>query len=148
MTAVNFHASCVAFGNRAVLIRGPSGAGKSDLALQLIDAQGFGLGEQTMRATLISDDQSMLLRENSKIIVFPPPAIAGKLEIRGIGIVEIPYQPRAELELVIDLKPHAQIERLPEALSLRTEILGLDFPCYAIDPTSSSAAAKIRALIS
>ena len=141
MTAVNVHASCVAFGNKAVLIRGPSGAGKSDLVLQLID-------NQLKCATLVSDDQTMLLRENSKVMVFPPPAIAGKLEIRGIGIVEVPYLPKAELDLVIDLKPDKQIERMPDAISLRTVILGVQFRCYFIDPTRPSAAAKIRALIS
>ena len=56
MTSLTVHASCVAFGNKAVLIRGKPGSGKSDLVLQLIDAQGYGLGAKLLRAKLVADD--------------------------------------------------------------------------------------------
>ena len=148
MNTVNVHASCVAFGNKAVLIRGPSGAGKSDLALRLIDSQGFGTGGRLKHAVLVSDDQVLLLRENSKVMVFPPPTLAGKFEIRGIGILQTPYRLKANLELVIDLKSNTEIERMPEYSSLETEILGLIFRRYDLDAFSPSAAAKIRALLS
>ena len=148
MSIINVHASCVAFGNKAVLIRGPSGAGKSDLALRLIDSQGFGTSGSLKHAVLVLDDQVLLSRENSKVMVFPPPALAGKFEIRGIGIVETPYRPKAKLELVIDLKSNAEIERMPEYSSQETEILGLIFRRYEVDAFSPSAAAKIRALLS
>ena len=73
------HASTVATGGRAVLLSGPSGSGKSDLALRLID-RGF---------TLVSDDQTVVMREGDRLIASAPPTIAGKLEVRGLGIVEM-----------------------------------------------------------
>ena len=69
----------MAIDGRAVLIAGPSGAGKSDLALRLID-RGF---------TLVSDDQTIVKRDGDRLLASAPPTIAGKLEIRGIGIVDM-----------------------------------------------------------
>src|ERR671921_1688971 len=79
LSAETVHASTVAVDGRAVLIMGPSGSGKSDLALRLLD-RGF---------TLVSDDQTIVRREGERLIASAPPTIAGKLEIRGIGIVEM-----------------------------------------------------------
>ena len=79
LSAETVHASTVASEGRAVLITGPSGSGKSDLALRLLD-RGF---------TLVSDDQTIVTRVDDRLIASAPPTIAGKLEIRGIGIVEM-----------------------------------------------------------
>ena len=79
LSSETHHASTVAVDGRAVLITGPSGSGKSDLALRLLD-RGF---------TLVSDDQTIVRREGNKLIASAPPNIAGKLEIRGVGIVEM-----------------------------------------------------------
>ena len=73
------HASTVAIDGRAVLISGPSGSGKSDLALRLLD-RGF---------TLVSDDQTIVRADGDRLIASAPPTIAGKLEVRGIGIVDM-----------------------------------------------------------
>ena len=100
----NFPGTCVAFSEDAVLFRGPSGCGKSDLALRCINRG----------ATLISDDQTVLCKENKKIFASPPATIAGKLEVRGLGIVEFPYIKRAQLALVLDLVDKAAMERLPD----------------------------------
>ena len=67
-----------------MLITGPSGSGKSDLALRLLD-RGF---------TLVSDDQTIVRRDGDRLIASAPPTIAGKLEIRGIGIVEMEHVER------------------------------------------------------
>src|SRR3954447_22487577 len=79
LSAETVHASTVATEGRAVVIAGPSGSGKSDLALRLLD-RGF---------TLVSDDQTTIKRDGDRLIASAPPNIAGKLEIRGIGIVEM-----------------------------------------------------------
>src|SRR5690242_16329827 len=79
LSAETVHASTVASDGRAVLISGPSGSGKSDLALRLLD-RGF---------TLVSDDQTIVRRDGNRLIATAPPTIAGKLEVRGIGIVDI-----------------------------------------------------------
>ena len=65
---------------RAVLLRGPSGAGKSDLALRLIQAGG----------RLVADDQTHLARRGRSLIATPPPALAGMIEARGVGILTLP----------------------------------------------------------
>jgi len=100
--SVNIHATCIRLGARGVMLLGASGAGKSDLALRLI-----GRG-----AKLVADDRCDLSIERDRLVARPPRAIAGMLEVRGIGIVTLPYAPRAEIALVADLS--GRVERLPE----------------------------------
>jgi len=129
------HASCVAIDNQGVLLRGVSGAGKSDLALRLID-QG---------ADLIADDRVHLKVAKGQLFASAPGAIAGLLEVRGIGIVQMPTLATVAVSIVIDLVPEADIERLPEAEW--AEIFGFpirQIKMYAFEP---SAPAKIRTLL-
>src|SRR5580658_2542678 len=87
------HATAVAIGGRAVLLRGPSGSGKSDLALRLIDAG----------ARLVADDRSELWRAGDAILVRSPATIAGLIEARGVGILTVDPLPTARLALIVDL---------------------------------------------
>ena len=126
------HATAVAIGGRAVLLRGASGSGKSDLALRLIDAG----------ARLVADDQSELRRAEDAILVRAPPSIAGLIEVRGIGIVRLDTLPEAPIALIADLVSPETIERLPQQ---RTEtLLGVALPVIAMAPFEASAAAKLR----
>lgn len=84
--------TAVAIGNRAVLIEGEPGAGKSSLALALIDRG----------AMLIGDDAITLQLRNGHPFASPPPNTAGMLEIRNVGIVELPIT-SAPLALVLRL---------------------------------------------
>ena len=77
LSAETVHASTVALDGRAVLISGPSGSGKSDLALRLLD-RGF---------ALVSDDQTVVKKQGDALLASAPPSIAGKMEVRGIGIL-------------------------------------------------------------
>jgi HPr kinase/phosphorylase len=138
------HASAVAIGAYGVLIRGASGRGKSDLVLRLLDSEGFGLGTQPLRAKLIADDQVFLTEQNNQLLLKPPPALAGKLEIRGRGIVECPWVENIALALVVDLVPFKDIERMPEDDALYIEFLSYKFPHLMIDPSQASACARIR----
>ena len=70
------------------------------------------------------------------------------MEIRGIGIIALPTKSKAKLVLVIDLKPQAEIERMPHQADCLTDILGLNIALYSIDPTASSAPSIIRSLLS
>jgi serine kinase of HPr protein (carbohydrate metabolism regulator) len=124
------HASCVALGGRAVLLLGPSGAGKSDLALRLID-RGF---------TLVSDDQTIVHSLDGRLLASAPPTIAGKLEVRGIGIVEFPVVDSVAVALAVDLTP--DVDRLPDDGLTRT-LTGIAVPLVAIDPRAPSAAIKV-----
>jgi HPr kinase/phosphorylase len=144
MISEQIHASCVAFGDRAVLIRGGSGSGKSDLVLRLIDSEGYGLGMLPMRGMLVADDQVVLTRRGEAVYASPPATISGKMEIRGQGIVEAPWVSNIAICLVVDLMAEAQISRLPEADELTTTLLGLATPCLAVDASGNSAPARIR----
>jgi len=124
------HASSVAMDGRAILITGVSGSGKSDLALRLID-RGF---------TLISDDQTLVRRDGDRLIASAPPTIRGKLEIRGIGIIEVETANDVPVALLVELT--SDIQRLPDD-SRERPILGINLPLVTIDATTASAAAKV-----
>ncbi len=103
----NAHGTLVLLGDRGVLITGPSGSGKSSLALDLIaHADGF--------ARLVSDDRVLLERSPRGSIGRAPSVIAGQIEIRGIGIVARPFEPRAVIDLVVELVDPESVTRMPE----------------------------------
>lgn len=126
------HGSCVGIGGRGVLLRGPPGGGKSDLALRLI-ADG---------AVLVADDQVMLVGEAGRLRASAPAAIAGRIEVRGIGIVTMEYAESVALLLVVDLVAPEQVERMPVAA--RCDYLGLDLARVVLAPFEASAPAKVR----
>ena len=130
LSSETVHASTVAIDGRAVLITGPSGAGKSDLTLRLLD-RGF---------TLVSDDQTIVKREGDRLVALPPPQLAGKLEIRGIGIVEMPYESGIPVALLVELT--SEIQRLPDD-SRERPILGVSVPLVSIDAMTASAPSKV-----
>ena len=138
------HATCVALRPpakfstgawRAVLLRGPSGAGKSDLALRLIEAGG----------RLVADDQTRIARYGEVLIASAPAALAGLLEVRGVGIVKLALGQllsKAPLSLIVDLVPPDGIERLPERAE--EALLDVSLPVLALAPFEASAPAKLR----
>jgi len=129
------HATCVAISGNGVLLRGPSGAGKSDLALRLIDTG----------AQLVSDDYVRLELQDSLPMARPPAAIEGMLEVRGLGLVRVPFVPLARVVLVVDLVDPADIPRLPEPESIDFEAFaGIRIRRIHVAPFEASAAAKIR----
>jgi HPr kinase/phosphorylase len=129
------HATAVAIDGGAVLLRGASGSGKSDLALRLIDGG----------ALLIADDQTLLYLERDRVIASAPAAIAGLIEVRGVGVVRLAARTlTAPLVLIVDLIPADAIERTPEP---RVEtVLGLSIAAIDLAPFEASAAAKLRLL--
>jgi len=141
------HGTCLAIGGDGVLLLGAPGSGKSDLALRLIDAAGMGLSGVARSARLVADDQVAIRRADGRLIASAPQALAGKLEIRGIGIVDIAPQANAALRLAVRLTPAAEIERLPDLAQARMEILGIAIPLVLIDPEKASAPARIRAAL-
>ena len=130
LSAETIHASTVSLDGRAVVITGPSGSGKSDLALRLLD-RGF---------SLVSDDQTIVRRDGERLLASPPPQIAGKLEIRGIGIVEMEWASNVPVALLVELT--SDIQRLPDD-SRERPVLGVRLPLISIDAMTASAAAKV-----
>jgi HPr kinase/phosphorylase len=129
---IRVHGTSIALGGDGILLRGPSGSGKSDLALRLIDGG----------ARLVADDQTELRLLGGALRMSAPAAIAGQIELRGIGILRVPSVPAAILRLVVDLLPPDRIERLPEPAFC--ELLGTPVPLIALAPFEASAAAKLR----
>jgi serine kinase of HPr protein (carbohydrate metabolism regulator) len=124
------HASCVAIGGRGVLLAGPSGAGKSDLALRLIDRG----------AILVSDDYTELRRVGNSLLSQAPAAIAGKIEARGVGILDMEWAGGVPVCLHADLD--SPPVRLPEPAAVR--LAGLDIPSLALAALEPSSALKLE----
>ena len=134
LSSETVHTSCIAIGGRAVLIGGRSGRGKSDLALRLIDRG----------AALVSDDYTLVKRVGGRLLAAAPQTIAGKLEVRGIGILEFPPESDVPVALFVDLE--REVERLPEAPETRT-IAGVAIPVLGISPLEPSAPIKVEAAL-
>ena len=114
------------------MLRGASGSGKSDLALRLIDDG----------AILVSDDYCDVAVVNDRLLARAPANIAGKMEVRGYGIVELPAATEAPVALVVDLMPAADIPRVPDATTCVLE--GVTLPWHAVEADAPSAAARVR----
>ncbi|HEX8573748.1 MAG TPA: HPr kinase/phosphatase C-terminal domain-containing protein [Allosphingosinicella sp.] len=124
------HASCVAIGGRAVLLAGRPGSGKSDLSLRLIDRG----------AVLVSDDYTELRRSGIRLLARAPAAIAGKIELRGVGIVEL--ERRSDVPVCL----HADLDRRPERLPEAAVVLlaGTEIPSVALAALEASAPLKLE----
>ena len=130
LSSETLHASCVALDGRAVLITGISGSGKSDLSLRLLD-RGF---------ILVSDDQTIVKKMGTKLIASAPATIAGKLEIRGVGIVDMGTVQDVPVALLVHLT--SDVQRLPDDNRERP-ILGVNLPLVSVDAMTASAASKV-----
>ena len=115
------HASAAARDGAGVLLLGPPGSGKSDLLFRLVH-HGF---------TLVADDQVRL----NGLYASAPASLAGLLEVRGLGIVRLPYT-EATLVLAVELTPGA---RSPEPKRLPD----LDLCVINLDPGAASAPLRV-----
>jgi HPr kinase/phosphorylase len=119
---MQIHASCAAREGYGVLLLGPSGAGKSDLLLRLLD-YGFGL---------VADDQVCI----ESGFASAPAALAGLLEVRGLGIFRLPFVHRVPLVLIIELATGLRMPSPAQHSELR-------LPLVLIDPALCSAPARV-----
>jgi serine kinase of HPr protein (carbohydrate metabolism regulator) len=131
LSSETVHATAVAMNGRAVLIAGRSGAGKSDLALRLIDRG----------AVLVSDDQTMTLRRDGKLLASAPANLAGKMEVRGLGILEMDHLSDVEVVLVVSVD--GAVERMPLAPTER-RIAGVSVPMVTLAALEPSAPIKVE----
>ena len=112
-TGLMANVTSLAVNGRGVLIKGPPGSGKSSLALALIDRG----------AVLVGDDGVALECRDQRLWAHPPPNIAGRIEVRGIGIVAMPTT-SAPVCLVLSLDEAG--DRLPQPGA--TEVMGIAVP--------------------
>jgi len=123
------HACAVLVGARALLIRGPAGSGKSQLAFKLITAAQSGL---LPFARLVADDRVQLESCHGRLLVRAPETLAGLIEVRGVGIRQLPHESVAVVGGVIDLAS-ADAKRLPEQAEI--EVAGVKLPQLKIAET-------------
>ncbi len=134
LSSETIHTSCVAIAGRAVLIGGRSGRGKSDLALRLIDRG----------ASLVSDDYTLVRRVEGRLLASAPETIMGKIEVRGVGILEFPAERDVPVALFVDLDMDAT--RLPVAPE-RHMVAGVAVPAIGLAALEASAPIKVEAAL-
>jgi serine kinase of HPr protein (carbohydrate metabolism regulator) len=142
--ASSIHASAVLAGGHAVLIRGPSGAGKSQLAWDLIRAADMGL---LRFARLVADDRAHVEPHGGRLLVRPAPALAGLIEVYGLGIRHLDHEPAAVVGLVVDLAA-SDAARLAEASARDIAIAGIRLPRLAVAPGLPALPSVLAALTS
>lgn len=126
MTAT-IHATALVLGYRGILIRGPSGSGKSQLALSLLRSADARL------ARLVGDDRIHLEAVHGRLLMRPAATLAGMIEMRGLGIERVPFEPVALAHVAVDLEaPDAS--RLPDPPCFETEIEGVKIARLPVAP--------------
>jgi HPr kinase/phosphorylase len=131
------HASAVAVGDHGILIRGETGSGKSSLALALID-------DPRLEARLVGDDRIVLSKTAAGIVAQPPGPTAGMIEIRGIGIMRMPYADAAQIALVVDLLPLESCPRMPDEGERNAALLGRQVPRLALPIGAVDGVLRVR----
>ena len=112
------------------MIEGRAGTGKSDLALRLIDRG----------AVLVSDDRTRVTREGEQLVAHAPPYLAGRIEVRGLGIAGVAHVQSAPVALVVRLDEEDQ--RMPERRTRR--IVGIPVRELMLNPFRASAPIKVE----
>jgi serine kinase of HPr protein (carbohydrate metabolism regulator) len=141
MTSPTIHAAAILIGARAALIRGPAGAGKSRLAFALIQMAATGA---LPFARLVGDDRVHIEAAHGRLLVRPAAALAGLIEIRGLGLRRLPHEPLALVGLVVDLAA-PEAERLPEPTTVAT-LAGVSLPRLCVAPGADALGLLIAAL--
>jgi HPr kinase/phosphorylase len=137
-------ANCVCVMGVGVLILGPSASGKSDLTLRLLSARSALLEEP---CRLVSDDQTCVWSENGALFASPPPQIAGRLEVRGVGVLRFDHLEKVKISLAVELVERDEIERIPE-LGAQMSLFGdIQIPKVNLIPFEASAPEKMFSLI-
>jgi HPr kinase/phosphorylase len=136
------HASAVLIGRHAALIRGAAGSGKSRLAWALIDAAASGL---IRFARLVADDRVELTASHGRLLIRAPSALAGLIELRGLGVRRLAYEPVAVAGLVIDLGA-ADSERIPAPAAQIAEISGIRLPRLPVATGTDALSAVLATL--
>ncbi len=135
---VNLHGVAIAAGEIGILITGESGSGKSALAARMLAEWPFG------PVRLVADDRVLLSRAGDRLVARPHPAIAGLMEVRGLGIVEPPSLDAVVLRLALRLQADPP-PRLPDVDPAEEEQLGIRLPCAWL-PSGNGAHARLLSI--
>lgn len=141
------HGTCVALGGRGALLRGAPGSGKSDLALRFISLFGAGpggAGGDADIASLVADDQVLLSRDGNGMQARAPRNLKGRMEVRGIGIVDVVHEKSISLVLLVDLVAARDVPRLPDSPLPCEDVHGVALPVLKMYPFEVSAPVKLK----
>lgn len=138
------HGTCVALGGRSALLRGAPGSGKSDLALRFISLFGAGAGGDVDIASLVADDQVLLSRDGNGMQARAPRNLKGRMEVRGIGIVDVAHEKSSSLVLLVDLVAVQDVPRLPDSPLPCEDVHGVALPVLKMYPFEISAPVKLK----
>ncbi|MFO1184814.1 MAG: HPr kinase/phosphatase C-terminal domain-containing protein [Bauldia sp.] len=139
-TTQALHGSAVLVGPAGVLVCGPSGSGKSSLVLALLMGSGGS-------ARLVADDQVVVSARDGRLFADVPPPLAGLLEIRGQGIVRLPFRAPVAVRLVVEFRPIGECPRLPNAEERLTTRAGVSLPLLTLPIGSSDGAMRVIAAL-
>ena len=131
LSSETVQAGCVAIGGRAALIEGRSEDARADLLLQLVDRG----------ALLVASGRTICLRDGKTLLASPPPDIAGRIEVRGIGSLQREHAERIPVELVVVILDSPP--RNPEERRTRT-LAGIELPVLALGPADTAGAIKVE----
>jgi HPr kinase/phosphorylase len=135
------HGTCVALGPRAALLRGRSGAGKSDLALRFLALA----SEPGWEPRLVADDQVFVeAKGDAGLVASAPATLAGKIEVRGLGILEVSHLKQAHLVLAVDLAAPHEVPRMPPESLAKIMIATVPLPLLRLAPFEASAPLKLK----
>ena len=135
------HATCVSVAGHGVLLIGPPGAGKSDLALRLMHGH-LQVGGRLISVELVADDQVIVEVRHGRLCGRPPPAIAGQIEVRGLGILSVPFTAECDIGVAVQLVQAGEVERFPDPRPAM-DVLGHRLPLIKIAPFEASAPLKV-----
>lgn len=127
------HATCVSLADRGILLLGASRAGKSDLAYRLMSGR--------HAAILISDDQTLVTVEEGRLTARAPEKLRGLIELRGLGLLTVPYAEATALHLAVRLVPRDDVPRIAEPAHF--SLCGLDLPLIALHAFDATCGLKI-----
>ena len=133
------YGTCVSLGDSAAILQGASGSGKSDLALRFIFTT-----PSDLDPALVADDQINVEARQDKLFAHTPQTIEGQIEVRGIGIVNVPYRRQAEVKIIVKLAARQDIPRMPPHPLPKQTICGVSLPILLLYPFEPSAALKLR----
>jgi HPr kinase/phosphorylase len=134
------HASAVLLGETGILIRGPSGSGKSSLVMEL-------LGGDARTARLVADDRVILSVLHGRLVADVPAALAGLLEVRGLGLVKLPHIAPVVIRLIVDIVAPENCPRLPDGAEAWAAIGGLSLPRLSLPAGAARGRDRIHAAI-
>ena len=130
------HAGAVLLDGRGVLLMGPSGCGKSTVALNLIENYG---------AELIGDDRIALTVEGAALMARPHENLHGLLEMRGLGLLRLPYCAQGEIRLVVELSVATNLPRLAQEAYFSHDNMAI--PLLQLDGHDPNTPLKIKSAL-